>query len=75
MRSVRVFQQAEPSWAVHLMLHSGVIAKSFGVKSVVCHRLLCGQLCVESWYAVGCVQSVGVPSVGVKSVVCVASCV
>ena len=39
--------------------------------AVVCHRLLCGRLCVESWYAAGCVQSVGVQPVGVKSVVCV----
>ena len=50
-------------WAVHLLLHNGVIAKFFGVKSIVCHRLVCGRLCVESWYAVGSVRSVGVQSV------------
>ena len=62
-------------WAVHLLLHRGVIRKSFGVKSVVCHRLLRGRFCVECWYAIGCVQSVGVQSVRKKLVVCVASCV
>ena len=60
---------------MHLLLHEGLTAKSFGVKSVVCHRLLCVRLRVESWSAVGCVQSVGVQSVCVRSVVCVASCV
>jgi hypothetical protein len=40
------------------------------VGSVVCRQLLCGllgcsQLCVKSWSAVGCVQSVGVQSAGV----------
>ena len=59
---------------VHLLLHIGVIAKSFGVKSVVCHRLLCGRFRVKSWYAVGSVEAVGVQSV-VKSVVFVSSCV
>ena len=56
--------------AVHLVLHDGVIAKSFDVKSLVCHRLLRGRLYIGSWYAVGCVQLVGVQSVGVKSVMC-----
>ena len=54
---------ATTDWAVHLLLHIGVIVKSFGVKSLACHRLLCGRLSVESWHAVGCVQSVRVQSV------------
>ena len=48
------------------VVHSRVLAKSFGVKSVVCHRVVFGLLCAESWYAVGCVQSAWVQSVGVK---------
>ena len=46
------------------IVHSGELAKRFVVKSVVCHRVLCGRFCVESW--VVSVQPAGVQFVGVK---------
>ena len=54
-----------------------LIAKSCGVDSVMCRRLLCGRLacsqvcvCVENWFAVGCVQSFGVLSAVCGQLVC-----
>ena len=68
-----IIAKGPPLTGFRLLRSDGLAAKSFAAKAFVCIQplrgpLVCSQLWLKSWSAVGCVQSVGVQAVGEQSV-------